>query len=248
MRRCIGEIVVCMVGLSASVIPFLVYTDPFWGIGAFTEGEPFAATSAPGVTILQVDSGSPAASAGLQKGDRIVKVNGKPAGFAVFRNLLHAIEFGQAMTLEGQRGGEDLRLEFRGKPQVLEGVLFLDWQFVSAPVFLVLLLLHIATQPLDPPPLWREILTTLGGLAVVTATAIVEAGSSQPWTWVWQSKAISHAPSPGLHYSLAAIAMLAGLILAFLGAFRVRAVLARRSSEPARPVVCTYPRSGPSIP
>jgi membrane-associated protease RseP (regulator of RpoE activity) len=231
MKRCVAEIVVCSVGLMASVIPFLVYTDPFWGVDGFAEGEPFATTRAPGVTILKIEPGSPAASAGLQKGDRIVAVNGKPAEFATFRTLLAAIESGQRVTLEGRRGEEDLRLDYRGEPRFLEGVLFLDWQFVAAPIFLALLLLHIATQPLEPPPLWRALLAMLGGLAVVTVAVIVEAGSSWPWTWVWQSKAISHAPDSRLHYPVTTAATLAGLALAFLGALGVRALLMRKARE-----------------
>jgi hypothetical protein len=235
MKRCIAEIVICSAGVMVSVIPCLVYTDPFWGVDGFTEGVPFATERTPGVTILKIEPNSPADSAGIQKGDRIIAMNGKPAEFATFRTVLTAIESGQQVTLEGRRGEEDLRREYRGEPRRLEGVLFLDWQFVAAPIFLVLLLLHIATQPLEPPPLWRAIATMLGGLAVVIAAVVVEAGSYRPWTWVWQSKAISHAPDPGLHYAVTAAATLTGLALAFLESFHIRAILLRKTREPAAP-------------
>ncbi len=53
------------------------------------------------------------------------------------------------MTLEVKRGGQAQRLVTKGEIPRLEAVLFLDWQFVSAPVFLVLLLTLVATQPLE---------------------------------------------------------------------------------------------------
>ena len=233
MKHGIAEIVLCSAGLMVSLIPFLVYTDPVWGVDGFSDGGLWATDGTPGVTILQVVPGSPAASAGLKAGDRIVAVDGKPAEFAAFRARLAAIGSGQRVTLEGRRGEGELRLECRGEPRSVEAVFFLDWQFIAVPILLALLLLHIATEPLEPPPLWRAIVATLGGLAVMAAAAIVEAGSSWPWTWVWRSKAISHVPDAGLHYAVAAAAALTALILASLGSFTIRALLKRKATGAA---------------
>lgn len=227
-KPCAGEILVCVLGLAASLVPFLVYTDPFWGVNAFAERALFDPGDAKGVLILKVEPGSPAALAGLEDQDQVVGVDGKPARFATFRETLEAIRPGQPVTFEVRRGGQDLRLEFTGEPPALEGVLLLDWQFISAPVFLVLLLLFIATQPLDPP-LWRAILATLGGLAVSVVAVVVEVAQAIPYTIVWRSKGVAHGPSPGLHYAVMAAATLAGLALAIGGALAVRAVLLRRS-------------------
>jgi hypothetical protein len=231
-RFCLGEIAICIIGLAASLIPFPVYTDPFWGVRTFADQEMFATTSKPGVIVLAVDSGSPVAAAGIQRGDRVISVNGKPVGMETFRQMLETIQVGQPVTIACLRDEKDLHLEYQGEARELEGVLFLDWQFAAAPIFLVFTILLIATQPIEPAPLWRAILATLCGLTVLAVTVIVEATQRIPWTWVWQSKPISHAPSPNLHYAAAAIATVAGLALAFLGAFDVRAVLIRKTQLP----------------
>lgn len=57
-RFCLGEIAICIIGLAASLIPFPVYSDPFWGVRTFADQEMFATTSKPGVIVLAVDSGS----------------------------------------------------------------------------------------------------------------------------------------------------------------------------------------------
>jgi hypothetical protein len=187
---------------------------------------------APGVIVTQIDSGSPLESAGMRPHDRVISFSGKPVPFSSFRELLAKIEPGEAITIDVKRGGKDVRLEYKGETPKLEGVLFFDWQFVSAPACLVLLLLLVATQPLMPAPLWRAIIVILVGLAIVTATMVIEATQSLPWSWVWESKPIDHSPSPALHFTLAVMVLLAGLALSLLGALAVRAFLLRRAHQP----------------
>ena len=225
---CASQILVCLIGFSASLVPAIVYTDPFWGVDGFMDKELFALQDSAGVIVTQVAPGSPAASAGLRNGDRIVTVNRKQAEFGTFRQLLLNIQPGEPVTLDVKRSGQELRLAWKGQVPTLESVLFLDWQFVSVPVFLVLLLVLVATQPLDPPPLWRGILVLLGGLAVVTVLVVVELRQFVPWTALWQSKPISHGPAPTFHYLLAVGVLLTGLALAILGALAVRVVLMRK--------------------
>src|SRR5262249_22487309 len=117
--------------------------------------------------------------------------------------------------------------------RTLSAVLILDWQFISAPVFLVFFLLLVATQPLSPPPLWRAILVTLAGLAAAAAPVVIELTHFVPWTIVWRSGAATNGPPPGLRYALGLAASLSGLALAVLGALSVRAALARRAHDPA---------------
>jgi len=225
-------IVICLVGLVASAVPAIVYTDPFWGVRGFMGKEPFAPADSQGVIITDIDSGSTAASAGLRDRDRLLTVNGVLVEFGNFRQLLGSIQPGEPVILEVIRSEQDVPLVTKGEIPAFDGMLFLDWQFASAPVFLVLLLVSIATQPLKPPPLWRALLATLGGLAV---TVSVEATQWAPWTPVWRSKSISHGFPPVLHYTLTGAALLSGLALSFLGAFAVRAVLMRRRAEPVSP-------------
>ena len=224
-----AQILVCLIGFVAGVVPSVVYTDPFWGVDGFMDKELFAIGASPGVVITQIASGSPAASIGLQNGDRIINMNGKQVDFGTFRQSLRNIQPGESIPLDVKRRGQEVQYASRGEVPTLDCVLFLDWQFVCAPVFLVLLLLLIATQPLDPPPLWRAILCVVGGLAVISVVVVVEVRQLMPWTAVWYSKSINHAPPSALHYSLALATLLAGLTLSILGAFSVRAVLIRRA-------------------
>jgi hypothetical protein len=231
--RWVLPIVVCLVGLSASVIPSFVYTDPIWGVSAFSDKELFGTEDLPGIVVLRIDPGSPVASAGVQKGDRILKVNAKQPVMATFRRQLENILAGETLALDVRRKGQEMRLTYQGEVPTLEGVLFLDWQFVAAPIFLVLLLVLIVTQPLEPPPWWRAILVLLGGLAVLIVITVIELTQFIPWSIIWQSKAVSHGPPNGLHYLLVVLALLAGLALGILGAMEVRAVFMRKAHPEA---------------
>ena len=228
---CVAEIVISFLGLVASLVPSVVYTYPFWGAKAYVDKELFS-NDAPGLIVMQIDSGSPLALAGMRPHDRVISFNGKPVSFSSFCELLAKIEPGEAITIDVKRDGKDVRLEYKGETPKLEGVLFFDWQFVSAPAFLVLLLLLVATQPLMPALLWRAIIVILVGLATVTATIVIEAAQSVPWSWVWEAKLIDRAPSLALHLALAVTVLLAGLALSLLGALGVRAFLLRKAHQP----------------
>jgi hypothetical protein len=229
---CVAEIVVCSLGLLASLIPAIVYTDPFWGLKTYVDRELFS-NDAQGVIVIECDNNSPVQSAGLRPHDRVISFNGKPVQFSSFRNVLAQVKPGEAIEIGVKRDGKEIRLEYKGETPKLEGVLFFDWQFVSAPAFLVLLLLLIATQPLMPAPLWRAIIVVLIGLTIMIATIVIEATRRIPWSWVWESKPIDHSPPQPLHFTLAAAVLLMGLALSFLGALRVRACLIRRAQPPA---------------
>jgi membrane-associated protease RseP (regulator of RpoE activity) len=220
-RPCVAESVLCLLGLVASLIPALVYTYPFWGVRTYFDKELFS-NDAPGVFVTEIDAGSPVESAGMRPHDHVTSFNSKPVQFGNFREALAKVEPGEPITIDVKRDGKHVRLEYEGETSKLEGVLFFDWQFVSAPAFLVLLLLRVATQPLMPAPLWRETVVTLVGLGIVIVTIVIEATQRMPWTSVWQSKSI--AP-PALHLTLAAIVLMSGLVLSLLGAMGIRAFL-----------------------
>lgn len=139
---------------------------------------------------------------------------------------------GMILTSGGHFGGYGFYL-LKGNPVFLWNLVDLDWQLVSAPAFLVLLLLLLATQPLMPAPLWRAIILTLVGLGIVIATIVIEATQRSPWPWVRESKPIDHAPRPALHFTLAATVLLTGLALSLLGALGARAYLLRGAHQPA---------------
>ena len=223
---CVAEILLCALGFVASLVPALVYTYPFWGVRAYVSNEPFS-NDTPGVIVTQIDADSPVESAGMRPHDRVISFNRKPVQFGNFREVLAKVEPGEPISIDVKRDGKDVRLEYVGETPKLEAVLFFDWQFVSAPAFLVLILLLVATQPLTPAPMWRPIIVTLVGLGIVAATTAIEATQRMPWSWVWQSKSIDRTPSPALHLTLGAIVSLTGLALSLLGALGIRAVLLR---------------------
>jgi S1-C subfamily serine protease len=90
---CGSTILVCIVGLAVSLVPAIVYTDPFWGVRGFVDKEQFAQGDSPGVLVTQIDSGSPAASTGLRERDRVLTVNGVQVEFGTndpAQQLAHA--------------------------------------------------------------------------------------------------------------------------------------------------------------
>jgi len=224
-------IAVCIIGLGLSLVPAIIYTDPFWGVAGFASKELLALNDLPGVIITKIDSGSPAASAGLRQGDRAVTLNGAQVDFGNFGRLMEHIQPGERATLEVNRDGRSLNLVSEAEALQLSAVLFLDWQFVTAPVFLALILILVATEPLKPPPLWRSILVTLGGLVVIAVPVIFEVTHWFPWTVIWRSRSIGHGPSATLHYSLIGAALLLGVSLSVLGALGVRAFLLNQACK-----------------
>lgn len=66
------------------------------------------------LTVAGVQSGSPAAKAGLREGDAIVQVNGvAPRGFIQFVNALRAAKDRQSVALVVQRGGDRRTVQVR---------------------------------------------------------------------------------------------------------------------------------------
>src|SRR5436305_8891765 len=83
----------------------------FWGFEAST------AEGKPGAHVDSVESGSPAANAGLRRGDLIVSVERSPVRDAdELRFLLHDVTVGGHVTLGVQRGSEKLDLKLSPAP------------------------------------------------------------------------------------------------------------------------------------
>lgn len=215
-------ILICIIGLVASLVPTIAFSDPFWGVGGFTDREIFAFQDSPGVVILNVESDSPALAAGLQAHDRVLMLNDQPVTFQNFRQKLRSVQTGEYVTLDVERNDKKIQLHSLGEKPAFEAVLVLDWQFITAPVFFILLLVSIATQPLDPPPLWRTILNLICGLAVLASVIIIEAFVWLPWQSIWRVRPYYHGYLPTLHYSLMAIVIILALAMIFLSTFGIR--------------------------
>ena len=122
-------VLVCAVGLVASVVPSIVYTDTFYGVNSFVDKELFASADSSGVIITAIDAGSPASAAGLRVRDRVLSVNGVATDFGNLLERLATVRAGDPVTIDVQRGVEKLRLVSKGAMPKFEAVLFLDWQF-----------------------------------------------------------------------------------------------------------------------
>jgi serine protease Do len=60
-----------------------------------------------GIIVAQVEKGSPSAEAGLQPGDVILEMDGKPIGtYDAFRNAIAALRPGSTVQLQVSRGGK----------------------------------------------------------------------------------------------------------------------------------------------
>jgi hypothetical protein len=218
---------VCLVGAVASLVPTVVYEDPFWGVSGFSSPVGLA-----GAWVLSIDPGSPVASAGLRTGDQIVTINEKPVEFANLRQLLAGIKPGEVVTLGVKRNNGDARLTGKGEERVLIGVLLLGWQILTATVFLALLLILVATGTSKIPSLWQAILITAGALLVL-ATAVIRVGDGIPkWAVVWQSKSIPAVfVNPPLEVWVRLAISVPALALTFLGAFAVRRAREHKAEE-----------------
>jgi hypothetical protein len=230
--RCAIQIAACVVGLVVGLIGYPIFSNPFWGITGFANKELFATSEEPGVLILGVEPGSPAARAGIQTRDRIVSYNGQKVDMANFSKLAAAIETGQRIVFEGKREGNELKLDFQGEQRTFEGVVVFDWQFVSTPICLALVILLIATQPLAPVPIWRAIVVIVAGLGIVVPVVLVDLLNWIPWTILWRTKAISNSPPALAHFAATITILTVGLVLAFSGAFDIRSRYLRSPSPP----------------
>jgi serine protease Do/serine protease DegQ len=67
-----------------------------------------------GATVTEVQANSPAAEAGLRKGDIVIGLNGRPVrGAAELRARLSVVPVGETIELSVQRGGETQALKAR---------------------------------------------------------------------------------------------------------------------------------------
>ena len=72
------------------------------------------ANTSQGAVITQVGAGTPAEQAGLQAGDVIISVNGRPVGSSAdLRNRIGLVRIGNDVELELLRGGQQKRLRVR---------------------------------------------------------------------------------------------------------------------------------------
>ena len=222
-------IVVCLIGLTVSLIPEPVYTDPFWGVSGFADKDLFA-PDLPGIRILKIEPGSPASLAGIKQHDRILQMNGKEVQMSTFRHELKELRPGDALQINGIRGETAFESATAIPEPIFEALVVYDWQFAAASIFTMLGLLLIATQPINPP-LWCSLATIIGGLAVCTTIIVIEMLSLIPFTPIVKSRVISNGPAALSHYSIFCAAFMSGLSLAFLGALACRAWLVARQTD-----------------
>jgi len=219
------QLLVCAAGLAISLLPSAARAPAFWGVHFLEDavsGE---------VVVGDVDPDSPAAAAGLQADDEVTYVNGEPADADTLRDALGDMPPGKRLPLTVRRNDKEQILYAVGRPE--SAFLFWHWQFATALTFLALAAVLIATQPLEPAPLWRPL--AAGAVGFVLAAAVPTLGERAAWEVVWQpaSAVVSGPYGPAL--PLEAAAALAGGALTVLAAFEVRAILFFRPPPPDLP-------------
>jgi membrane-associated protease RseP (regulator of RpoE activity) len=232
-----ATILVSFLGLIVSLIPEPIYSDSFWGLSDFVDKDPFA-PDLPGIRVIKTEADSPVTLAGIRQHDRILSLNGKPIDFHSIRAELSRLQPGDSVKITGTRGNETFEVTSSAPEPLFEGLVVLDWQFVTAPLCLVLLLCFIATQPLRPP-LWRALCSIIGGLGISVAVVLVELLTFIPWSPLLRSRVLTNPPPVKLHLTLTVCAFGSGLVLSILGALACREwIIHRRAAmvpAPATP-------------
>jgi pimeloyl-ACP methyl ester carboxylesterase len=102
----------------------------------------------PGAEVRDVEIGSPAAQAGLQKGDTVLSINGKTLNDAVaFQRLYRAWRAGDTLEMEVQRERQSRRLRFTLPPLPYENLEGVDIVYDSITTDLGHRLRSIVTKP-----------------------------------------------------------------------------------------------------
>ena len=146
------QIIVCVLGCIASLVPFVRRTEPVWGWVADSNADH------PGVLIESVEPGSPVAASGISANDRVLAVAGKPINqFNDWVSTLANLEPGAVVTVQIRRGEEELNLKLGAVPPRIAAVV-LHRQVVASLAFVLLgILLFITGRLSGSFGLWRPV-------------------------------------------------------------------------------------------
>ena len=235
LKSCLSwEIVLCLVGMAACLVPTVPRTGAFWGISrTWTSLDPGR------IHIDEVFPGSPAAAAGLKPGDWVTAVNGRRVeGVEVLDQTLDQMTPGSVVELRGERPGQQLDWRAVGWEPQVEALAYYDAQLVCLVVCGALALFLIAVQPLRPTPLWRPLTVLLVGFVGAVLLVLSQA---HPFTGGWfffswvrlhQRWLIDKNPDwPRL--AIQGVCLAVALGLALLGALEIRGLLKRRGLKQA---------------
>jgi hypothetical protein len=154
------QIVACLVGAAAGLIPVIEWTRPFWGLADY-----FQNGQTGRVYIQRVLPDTPAARAGFLDGDTVLMGAGRPLTFEGFNPLHQQIRPGEAVVFHVKRASGEIDLTARGEQPRL-GALYYPtrWHPVLGGICLCLGLLTLALQ--RQISLWRPAVVIIVGLGL----------------------------------------------------------------------------------
>lgn len=233
------QAIACFVVAAAGLVPVVHKNRPFWGLycASFNHGAP---------RVHQVDSASPAHSAGLRVDDVILTANGSAVDHTGLMSVLEGLKPGDAAQLRVKRGEAEVDLSVTGvEPPVAVIYYPTVWHPIAGGVALALGLLVLATQPLRPPPRWRAILLAVAGfgLAIGFFLAIL---NESPFLFLPLRRYHNINWGAAWHFEQSGVGLGASLVLSVSGAWELRRLLSRRhipggSGPPNQPLQQTGP-------
>jgi hypothetical protein len=164
------QIIFLLIGLGAAAWPVPARTLPFWGtVDSFSKQKPDR------ISVLLVDSESPASKAGFESGDEVLSIDGKPVdSLKSWEQMVEQLRRGQEAKVKLTRRGRDVELTVKGAEQTVQGNMYFYWQLAYAGVAFVFLLLLMATGSMPPKlVLWRPISLICVGLIAISALLLI---------------------------------------------------------------------------
>lgn len=221
LSKPIFQILACFAVAAAGLVPVFHKNRPFWGAYgiSFDVGPP---------RIHTVDEDSPAADAGLQVDDVVLNIDGTPVDNEGLVTALESLDPGESVQLRVERGDAELDLTARAvEPPVAMIYYSTILHPIAGGLALAAGLIVLATQPLQPPPLWRGTIVLVVGLAcaVMFFIAVTNEG---PFTF-WRIREYHNLNwGTRIHFEQTWVGLMGSLVLAVLAAWELRRTLAER--------------------
>lgn len=223
---CRIQLLACLLGVVAGLVPGLSFTAPFQGLYLMQMSA--VGESAGPLRVNNVEPDSAAARAGFRAGDEILGAG----SFDEVQSAFQAMRPGERHTFQVRNASTTRSVEAVGLAPELAAVWYRSlWHPMAGGLFLALGLLVFATAPVDPPPLWRSIAVGIAGFSLAVGFAVSWATESVfSRVRVWQRFAMGDGAE--WYFGQSLLGLGAGLMLALLAALEARRRFTSRARIP----------------